>query len=224
MRVLVVEDNEKLAQLLATGLQTAGFAADLVGTASEAREILATINFSAIVLDLGLPDGDGLAILRELRRRNNPTPVLILTARGGVNDRVSGLRSGADDYLVKPFAFEELVARLEALLRRPGHLLGSSISIGNLVLDTGSRQAFIDDKPQVLSAREIDVLELLMRRNGRIVPKKSVENHIFGASSDVASNAIEVYIHRLRRQLAERGAKVEIHTVRGVGYLISERK
>ena len=119
---------------------------------------------------------------------------------------------------------EELLARLEALLRRPGQLLGRALQIANLAFDTESRQAFIDDKPQVLSARETAVLELLMRRKDRVVSKKLVEDHIFGLSGDVASNAVEVYIHRLRKQLSDRGAKVQIHTIRGVGYLISEEK
>jgi DNA-binding response OmpR family regulator len=134
------------------------------------------------------------------------------------------LRNGADDYLVKPFALEELVARLEALLRRPGQLLGRSLQVGNLVFDTESRQAFINDQPQALSAREVAVLELLMRRKDRVVSKKLVEDHIFGASGEVASNAVEVYVHRLRKQLSERGAKVHIHTVRGVGYIMAEEK
>src|SRR6266699_326767 len=219
MRLLLVEDNEELAQLLAQRLQAAGYETDLLTTAAEALAAVTTTRYAAMVLDLGLPDGDGLSVLREIRRGEDPLPVLVLTARGGLQDRVSGLRSGADDYLVKPFAFEELLARLEALLRRPGQLLGRSLQIANLTFDTESRQAFIDDKPQVLSAREI-----LMRRKDRVVSKKLVEDHIFGLSGDVASNAVEVYIHRLRKQLSERGAKVQIHTIRGVGYLISEEK
>ena len=181
-----------------------------------------TTFYAALILDLGLPDGDGLSLLREIRHRNNPIPVLVLTARGGLHDRVHGLRSGADDYLVKPFALEELIARLEAQLRRPGHLLSSSLRIANLEFDTRNRQASIDDQPQLLSARETAVLELLMRSKGRVVSKKQVEDHIFGHSGEVASNAIEVYVHRLRKQLSERGAKVQVHTIRGVGYLIAE--
>jgi DNA-binding response OmpR family regulator len=224
MRLLVVEDNEELAKLLAKGLSAAGFDSDVLATADEARAALATTRYAALVLDLGLPDDDGLAVLREIRHRKDPLPVLVLTARSGVQDRVQGLRSGADDYLVKPFAFEELVARLEALLRRPGQLLGSSLQLANLVLDTQSRQVFIDSKPQVFSARESAVLELLMRRQGRVVSKKLVEDHIFGLSGDVTSNAIEVYVHRLRKQLAEHGARAQIHTIRGVGYLLSEER
>jgi len=224
MRLLVVEDNEQLAELVTKGLQAAGYETDVLSTLEEASAVLRTTFYAGLILDLGLPDGDGLALLREIRHLGNPIPVIVLTARGGLHDRVQGLRSGADDYLVKPFALEELIARLEAQLRRPGHLLGSSLRIANLEFDTQNRQASIDDQPQLLSARETAVLELLMRSKGRVVSKKQVEDHIFGHSGDVASNAIEVYVHRLRKQLSERGARVQVHTIRGVGYLIAEEK
>ena len=224
MRLLIVEDNEELAELLAKALQTAGYEADILSTAEEARNVLQTTFYAALILDLGLPDGDGLELLREIRHRHNPVPVLVLTARGGLHDRVQGLRSGADDYLVKPFALEELIARLEAQLRRPGQLLGSSLRIANLEFDTQNRQLSIDEQPQVLSARETAVLELLLRSKGRVVSKKQVEDHIYGHSGDVASNAVEVYVHRLRKQLSDRGARVQVHTIRGVGYLIAEEK
>jgi len=224
MRLLVVEDNEQLAELLTKGLQTAGYEIDVLSTLEEASAVLRTTFYAGLILDLGLPDGDGLTLLRDLRHRNNPIPILVLTARGGLNDRVQGLRSGADDYLVKPFALEELLARLEAQLRRPGSLVGSSLRIANLEFDTQNRQASIDDQPQVLSSRETAVLELLMRSKGRVVSKKQVEDHIFGLSGEVASNAVEVYVHRLRKQLSDKGAKVQIHTIRGVGYLIAEEK
>jgi len=224
MRLLVVEDNAQLAELLAKGLKTAGYDVDILSTAAEARAVLMTTSYAALILDLGLPDGDGLSVLRELRHRRNAIPVLVLTARGGLQDRVQGLRSGADDYLVKPFALEELIARLEAQLRRPGQQLGSVLRVANLEFDLRSRQATIDDTPQIFSSREIAVLELLMRSAGRVVSKKQVEDHLFGLSGDVASNAVEVYVHRLRRQLSDKGAKVLIHTIRGIGYLIAEEK
>jgi DNA-binding response OmpR family regulator len=224
MRLLIVEDNEELAQLLAKGLKSVGFDSDGVSAVADARAALFAVQYTGLILDLGLGDEDGLTLLRELRQSKNPIPVLVLTARGGLQDRVTGLRSGADDYLVKPFAFEELVARLEAILRRPGQFLGSTLSVGNLVFDTEGRQAFIDNRPQALSAREAAVLELLMRAKGRVVTKKRVEDQIFGLAGEVASNAVEVYVHRLRKQLQEGAAKVQIHTVRGVGYLISESK
>src|SRR3977135_531008 len=153
MRLLLVEDNEELARILAQRLREAGYEADLLTMAADARIAVTTTRYAAMVLDLGLPDGDGLSILREIRQRKDPVPVLVLTARGGVQDRVSGLRSGADDYLVKPCALEELVARLEALLRRPGQLLGRSLQVANLAFDTESRQALIDPKPQGWSGR-----------------------------------------------------------------------
>jgi two-component system response regulator TctD len=224
MRLLIVEDNHKLAQLLKNGLQSAGYDVDLIASVGDAQAALATTRYAALILDLGLPDGDGMSILRELRRRKDPVPVLVLTARGGVSDRVSGLRGGADDYLVKPFAFNELVARIEALLRRPGQLLGSSLQLANVVFDAESRQAFIGEKPHIFSDRETAVLELLMRRKGNVVSKKLVEDQLFGIAGDVASNAVEVYVHRLRKQLADCGAKVRITTVRGVGYVMTEDK
>ena len=224
MKVLIVEDNEELARLILNGLRAAGYTPDHVSTASDARHVLGSAHYDAIVLDLGLPDDDGIAIIRELRAAKDGTPILVLTARAGVHDRVSGLRSGADDYLTKPFAFDELVARLEALLRRPRQLAGLSLMLANVSFDTESKQAVVDDEPQLLSSREAAVLELLMRRKGRVVAKKAVEDHLFGLGGEVSSNAVEVYVHRLRRQLSEAGAKVEIHTVRGVGYLIAEAK
>jgi DNA-binding response OmpR family regulator len=224
MRLLIVEDNIELARLVAASLLTAGYETDVVGSVGEARDAVRSVKYAAMILDLNLPDGDGLSVLLELRHRMDPLPVLVLTARDGLQDRVSGLRNGADDYLAKPFAVVELVARLEAILRRPGQLLGSSLNLANLVYDTESRQVFIDGVPRVFSARETSVLEILLRRQGRVVPKKNVEDHIFGLTGEVASNAVEVYVSRLRKQLGEYGAKILIHTIRGVGYLMAEEK
>ena len=156
-----------------------------------------------MILDLGLPDEDGLALLRRLRMSGDALPVLILTARGGIEERVRGLDAGADDYLVKPFANEELVARIRVLLRRPGSLLSDTLELGTLSLDTASRQVTVGDHVQFLSPREIAVLEILLRRSGRVVAKKLVEDFLFGLSGDVGSNAVEVYVHRLRKQLSE---------------------
>ena len=221
MRLLLVEDNEELSKLLVNSLGASGFDADAVTTAADALNVLGSTHYAAVILDLGLPDADGSPVLRTLRSRQNAVPVLILTARDGVNDRVAGLRAGADDYLVKPFAVEELVARLEALLRRPGQLLGRSLELGNLALDTVGPQLFIDGKPHMLSARELAVLEILLRCAGRVVSKRLVEDQIFGLSGDVGSNAVEVYVHRLRKSLQDLGATAAIHTIRGVGYLIT---
>src|SRR5687768_16546458 len=224
MRVLLVEDNPELVSLLKKGLAQSGFSADSVGTVGDARHVVATIKYAAIVLDLGLPDEDGLSLLREIRHGHDTTPVLVLTARNGVSDRVTGLREGADDYLPKPFAMEELVARLQALLRRPGNLLGKLISFGNVALDTEGRQVFVAGVSRTFPARETAVLEILLRRGGHVAPKRLFEDHLFGLSGDIGSNAVEVYVHRLRKMLADAGAAVKIHTVRGVGYLMAEDK
>lgn len=224
MRILIVEDNRPLAELLDAGLSAAGFSCDRFETLTDARIAFETASYGAAILDLGLPDGDGMTLLRELRHQNNPTPVLILTSRDGLQDRVTGLRQGADDYLVKPFALEELVARIEAQMRRPGQTLGNTLRMGNVEFDSRNKQCLISEKPQMLSAREVAVLEILLRGKGRVVSKRQVEDSLFGLSGEVASNAVEVYVHRLRKQLADNGATVIIHTVRGVGYLIAEQK
>ena len=224
MRLLLVEDNERFAVLLKRGLAAAGFVVDVLPTAKTAAAALRASRFEIVVLDLGLPDADGLDVLGEMRRHQDATPVLILTARGSLEDRVIGLQSGADDYLVKPFALEELIARLQALLRRPGNLLGVTLQLGNIALDTVARQVFVGDQPIFFSAREIAVLEQLLRRSGRVVAKNLLADNLYGLSQEVGSNAVEVYVHRLRKHLAEAGASVQIHTLRGVGYLIAEEK
>jgi len=224
MRVLIVEDNAELVSLLVKGLAQGGLAADNVSTVADAQHVLGTMKYAAVVLDLGLPDEDGLILLREMRRRSDATPVLVLTARDGVTDRVTGLREGADDYLVKPFAMEELVARLQALLRRPGNLLGRLLTFGNVSLDTDGRQVIVAGSPKAFPARETAVLEILLRRGGNVAPKRLFEDQLFGMSGDVGSNAVEVYVHRLRKMLSDAGATVKIHTVRGVGYLMAEEK
>jgi two-component system response regulator TctD len=221
MRILIVEDSLEFANLIKEGLARNGYDADCVSDIADARAAVAAARPVAMILDLGLPDGNGLTLLREMRDRQDPLPVIILTARGSVSDRVTGLRSGADDYLVKPFAFEELVARIEAVLRRPGQFLGRSLKLGNLVLDTVARQTSIEDKPHSLAPRELAILELLMRRPGQVVPKRMVEDQLFGLGGDVGSNAVEVYVHRLRKQLTDAGSSATITTVRGVGYLIT---
>jgi two-component system response regulator TctD len=222
MRLLLVEDNVELAHLIAKGLRGAGFEVDLSVTLASATEALSVNPYASIILDLGLPDGDGASLLHAMRARGNSTPVLVLTARGTVGDRVAGLREGADDYLVKPFAFEELVARIQALLRRPATFLGSPIRAGNVAFDAIGRQVYVNGRPQLLSARELALLEILIGRVGRVVQKEFVESHLFGLSDELRSNAVEVYVHRLRKQLIDVGATIEIRTIRGVGYLMTE--
>ena len=222
MRVLVVEDNTELAALLLRGLGTEGIDADRAGTAEAAEEALRGSRYAAVILDLGLPDRDGSAVLRDMRARRDSTPVLVLTARGGLRERIAGLQNGADDYLVKPFAFEELVARLRALLRRPGEMLGRVLETANLALDTEGRQAFVDGRAEMMSAQELTLVEILMRRTGKVVPKSYIESQLFGMTSEVGRSAVEVSVYRLRKRLDTMGAKVEIHTVRGLGYLLAD--
>jgi DNA-binding response OmpR family regulator len=224
MRVLLVEDNAELADLLVPALGRHGFAADVMNSAANAEEAMATTSYAAVILDLGLPDEDGLLLLKRLRKAGANVQVLILTARGSVADRVDGLQAGADDYLTKPFAVEELAARLQALLRRPGEMLSQSLKVGELSLDPQSRQVAIAGRPEPFSAREVDILELLMRRTGRVVQKGYVEDHLFGLNAPVGSNAVEVAIHRLRKHLQALDARAAVHTVKGVGYFIAEDK
>jgi DNA-binding response OmpR family regulator len=222
MRLLLIEDNQTLSALLQKGLSAAGFEVDVVRTLTDALNGLALTRFSAIILDLGLPDGDGYAVLQFLRGKGDSTPVLILTARSAVDDRVKGFQRGADDYLCKPFALEELVARVHALLRRPGTLLGAALQLGRVTFDIAAREVTVDGRPQSVPPREAAVLEVLLRRSGRVVPKQLIEDQLYGLSDEVSSNAVEVYVHRLRKQLSEAGAGIEIHTIRGVGYLVRE--
>jgi DNA-binding response OmpR family regulator len=222
MRLLIVEDETRIAELVKAGLARAGFAVDVVGLCADARAALSVTRYDAAVVDLGLPDGDGLDLLRELRTKGNQTPVLVLTARDAVEDRVCGLDTGADDYLVKPFAMTELIARTKALLRRPGGVLGVTLKAGNLSFDTIERDVRIGGVPLVLPRRESAILENLMRRIGRVVPKLILEEKLYGLDDEHESNPIPVHVHHLRRKLLDAGASAEIHTVRGVGYLLTE--
>ncbi len=222
MRVLMVEDEARMSKLVSRALARAGFVVDAFGTCADARAALSLIHYDAVILDLGLPDGDGLTLLADARSSGHGIPILILTARDAVEDRVCGLDAGADDYLVKPFAMSELIARTKALLRRPGSALGTLLSAGNVTLDTIGRELRIADTAIALSRREIGILEHLMRRSGRVVPKAVLEEKLYGIDDELESNAIPVHVHHLRRRLQDAGATVQIHTVRGVGYLLAE--
>ncbi len=224
MRLLLIEDNKRLAGAIAQHLKTAGFAVDRVGLAAEASAAVATARYDAIVLDLGLPDGDGLRVLEAARSGGMSTPILILTARDGLDDRINGLNAGADDYLLKPFAMGELVARLKALLRRPGAALGSTLEAGNLSLDTVNRAVEVAGQPVILGRRELALLELLLRRAGRVVGKGALEEGLYGFDEPATANSVETQMSRLRKKLETAGAAIVIHTVRGVGYLLTERR
>lgn len=222
MRILVVEDEARIAELLGNSLSRAGFAVDAVRLCGDAREALSLTRYDAAILDLGLPDGDGLKLLREIRSGGNRVPILVLTARDAIDERVLGLDSGADDYLVKPFAMPELVARTKALLRRPGGALGTTLQAGNVTFDTIGRDVRVGSVHLTLPRREGAILEHLMRRLGRVMPKAVLEEKLYGIDDELGSNAIPVHVHHLRRRLLDAGATAEIHTVRGIGYLLTE--
>jgi DNA-binding response OmpR family regulator len=224
MRILVVEDNKELVALLTKALAHAGLDVDSAGNAGDAEVCLKTMHYAAIVLDLGLPDADGLAVLDQMRRRRDRTPVLILSARSGLDDRISGLHKGASDYLVKPFAMDELIARIQTLLRRSPESPGVVMTLGNVSFESESRQAKVAGKTLFIPPREADVLQVLLKRSGQTVSQDALESQVFGMSQNITSNAIEVYVHRLRRMLADAGANLEIHTIRGVGYLMEVAK
>jgi len=222
MRILLIEDHERFAGFVKEGMEKEGFAVDIVLNGASAEAAFATVKYDAVILDLGLPDQDGISLLKQWRESGDETPVLILTARDTIDDRVRGLNSGGDDYLLKPFAMEELIARIRALLRRPGGVLGLVITAGNVSFDTTAREVRVDDKTIAISRREMGVLEHLMRRNGRVVPKDVLEDKIYGFDEEVSSNSVEVHVSRLRKRLSKAGADVSVHTLRGVGYLLSE--
>jgi len=222
MRVLVIEDHQRLARLIVAGLAGFGIGADAFATAEEGVSAMRSISYDALVLDLGLPDRDGLDVISELRAAASRIPILILTARDGIDERVAGLDRGADDYLLKPFAMKELAARLRALLRRPGGPLGTTINIANMSLDTSVRQVKVDGQVVAISRRELDALEILMRRAEQVVSKRVLEDSIYGLSEEVTPNTIEALVSRLRRRLEALHAGVSIHTLRGVGYLLKE--
>ena len=220
MRLLVVEDEARIVEVLRAALSRAGFAVDAVETVAEARAAFPLVAYDAVILDLGLPDGDGLELLADLRRHGNRVPVLVLTARDAVEARVTGLDVGADDYVVKPFATVELIARTKALLRRPGQALGTVLEAGNIAFDTIGRDVRVGDAVLTLPRQELAILEHLMRRLGRVVPKALLEEKLYGIDDELGSNAIPVHVHHLRRKLTEADATQEIHTVRGIGYLL----
>ncbi len=222
MRLLVIEDEARIVEVLQAALGRAGFIVDAVATAEDGGEALSLASYDAAILDLGLPDGDGLEVLAGLRRGGNRVPVLILTARDAVEARVLGLDAGADDYLVKPFAITELIARIKALLRRPGNALGTTLEAGNISFDTIGRDVWIGEATLQLPRQELAILEHLMRRLGRVVPKAVLEEKLYGIDDEPESNAIPVHVHHLRRKLGELGASAEIHTARGIGYLLME--
>jgi DNA-binding response OmpR family regulator len=218
MRVLVTEDNVELAQSVARLFRDKGHAVDVAGTVEDAELSLHAAPYDLVILDLGLPDEDGLELLRRLRRGGSRVPVLVLTARGSTLERVRGLDLGADDYLPKPFEPTELEARARALMRRGVGAKGSNLVHGRLEIDTAARDAFLDGAQLRLPRRELCLLELLVLHAGQVVPKADILDKLFDQNEEVGPNAVELYVHRLRKKIEPAG--LEIRTVRGVGYLL----
>ena len=214
MRILVVEDDTILSDGLRAGLGLGGATVDCVATCADAEAALATSAFSAIVLDLMLPDGSGLDVLRGLRRRNDRTPVVLLTARDAVSDRIAGLDGGADDYLGKPFDLDELSARIRAVVRRASGRASAILEHGGIRLDPGSLAVTVDGLPVAVSRREVMVLAALMERPDVLRSKAELEERLYGWQEEVESNAVEVHVHNLRAKIG----KHAIETVRGLGY------
>lgn len=218
MRILLAEDDEILSDGISKALSHCGFAVDKVKSGADADIALGAAAFDLAILDLGLPGMDGLEVLKRLRSRGKRLPVLILTARDNLEDRVAGLDLGADDYITKPFDLPELEARVRALIRRSNYAAENQISYGPIKFDVSDRSVTFNDQPVELSARELAVLELLLQRPGRVVSKEQLMEHMYGWDNDVSPNAIEVFIHRLRKRLEPCG--VGVRTVRGLGYVL----
>lgn len=218
MRILVVEDNRTLADGLAAVLRVAGYAVDVVRDGVSADAVLTTETFDLVVLDLSLPEMDGLDVLRRMRARRNASSVLVLTARGALDERVRGLDLGADDYMTKPFEVSELEARIRVLLRRQAGLHNSSIAFGSIELDTVSRTLSAFGQTLDIPARELSVLETLLRKAGKVVAKQSIIESLAAFDDDLSENAVEQYISRLRRRLAPYALTVRV--ARGLGYYL----
>ena len=209
-----------MAAALAAALKGHDMVVDRVATIGMAEEALLTNSYGAILLDRQLPDGDGLTLIPKLRASGVQAPIIVLTARGDLADRVAGLDTGADDYLGKPFAIEELLARLRAVMRRPSDMPAELLQLGRLAYSAEYRQASVAGIALTLPRRELLVLETLLRRSGRTVPRSALEEAVYGFDDEIQSNALDTHVSRLRRKLADASADVEIHTIRGIGYLI----
>ena len=223
MKLLLIEDDRALVTAVARGLRGAGFAVDTAGSAAECLGMLRSGDYDVLVLDLGLPDVDGLTLLRQLREREHPTPVLILTARAEISDRVAGLDAGADDYLQKPFAFPELLARLRALMRRGVPIAPTILRVGDVELDPARFEVRRRGQSLVLTAKEFAILEYFMRHPGELITRTMLIEGCWDSSYEGLSNLVDVHIGRLRRKLDLPGAPTLLHTVRGAGFLFGER-
>ncbi len=220
VKILLVEDEIEMAGALRVVLEREGFVVDHVASLADAAEAALDGGHDLVLLDRTLPDGEGLTLIGPLRTANAGVPVIVLTARGAVPDRVDGLDHGADDYLAKPFAGEELMARIRAVRRRPAGMATDRVTLARLTYDLIHDEAFVDDERLDLPRRELRVLAALIRRRGRTVLRTALEQAVYGFDDEIQSNTLDSHISRLRRKLAEAEAGVEIHAIRGVGYLL----
>jgi len=221
-RLLLVEDSVRLQELLGESLRAADYSVDVVGTLGEARAAAATVNYDMLIVDLGLPDGDGISLIHESRASGCGRPILVITARAGVDARIAGLDSGADDYLVKPFSHLELLARIRALLRRPHDVREPTIQIGRLLFNETTSEVRADGRLLDLRAAERRLLGMLMRHAEHIVPKVSIEERFSEYGRELSGNAVEAHVSRLRKALDEADSGVIIETIRGVGYALRD--
>lgn len=223
-RVLLVEDHERLAGLIQKGLAADGIAVDTVSRMDSAWTALTQLSYQALVLDRGLPDGDGIALLYQLRRANMGIPCLVLTARDALHDRIQGLDAGADDYLPKPFAMEEMVARVRALLRRPVVFQSANPSYGDVLLQEDTSELRCGDLATVLAPAELQIMLLLVRKQGQVVRRSALESAAWGLGEAVTPNALDVALHRLRRKLSILGSGQQIVNMRGLGYALAHKE
>ena len=223
MRLLLVEDNARLSELLSEVLRNAGYGVDCVATAAQFRSAVRAVTYDLCVADLGLPDGDGLDVIRDLRAERINVPILVITARAAIDDRVTGLDSGADDYLSKPFNNTELLARVRALLRRPNELTDAILKVGDTELNAATGEIRCGGQRIDLRLSERRLLAVLMRRRGSVVPKARIEEALSQFGRDLSPNAIEALVSRLRRALVEARSAIRIETVRGIGYILEEK-
>jgi len=219
MRFLVVEDEKRIADFLSRGLESAGYAVDVAGDGNTAIEMVHQTEYDLVILDMMLPDMDGLQVLQKIRNRKSSPPVLILSARGAVDDRVKGLELGADDYLVKPFAFVELLARVRVLLRR-GQPTPERLQVGDLVLDCIRRKVTRNNDAIELAPKEFSILEYMMRNRGRPLSRTMIVEHVWDMDYDGLTNIVDVYIRHLRSKIDDKWPQKLIHTVRGIGYML----
>ena len=221
MRILIVEDDDKIASFLAKGLKQNGFSVDTASDGDQALSLCRTVDYDSIVLDIMLPKLDGLSVLRTIRAEKRLVPVLLLSAKASVDNRVTGLQAGADDYLTKPFAFSELLARLQDLIRRATNVAEpTTLAVGDLSMNLLTREVFRDGQKIELQSREFALLELLLRHPGRPITKTMILEHVWDYSFDPQTNVVDVLAHRLRSKLEKGFPSKILHTIRGVGYVI----